>query len=282
MKSIVTYILGAIFFMGGCMSQKEVSILDGRVADLEKQSAIVESLSSSLSSRLGAEEERRKKRDLEIRGQAARTGAELDRFREEIELLQGKLEVLEHQVAKKMGAFDDIEQKRKRETQRLEAQLVATDQKVDRILQYINFEATVETGVKKPEDASAVVNLTDQEVYNLARRAFDEGKLETSRQGFEELLKNYPKSSHADNAQFWIGEIYYREKWFEKAILEYQKVIENYPKGNKVPASRLKQGFAFIKLGDNANARIILQELMKKHPHSNEAKIAGKKLKKIK
>ena len=85
MKSSVTYILGAIFFMGGCVSQKEVSILDGRVADLEKQSAIMENLnsnlSSSLSSRLSADEERRKKRDLEIRGQAARTGAELDRLR---------------------------------------------------------------------------------------------------------------------------------------------------------------------------------------------------------
>ena len=286
MKSTVTYILGAIFFMGGCVSQKEVSILDGRVADLEKQSAIMENLnsnlSSSLSSRLSADEERRKKRDLEIRGQAARTGAELDRLREEIELLRGKLEVLEHQVVKKMGTSDDIEQKRKLETQRLEAQVVATDQKIDRILQYLNLDATVETGVKKPEDVSTVVSLTDQEVYNMARRAFDEGKLEAARQGFEELLKNYPKSSQADNAQFWIGETYYREKWFEKAILEYQKVIENYPRGNKVPASRLKQGFAFSNLGDNANSRIILQELIKKHPHSNEAKIAGKKLKKIK
>jgi TolA-binding protein len=58
-------------------------------------------------------------------------------------------------------------------------------------------------------------------------------------------LKRFPKSDNADNAQFWIGEIYYRQKWYETAILEYQKVIENYPKGNKVQASLLKQGFAF-------------------------------------
>ena len=282
MKSTVTYILGAIFFMGGCMAQEEVNILDGRVADLEKQSAIVESLSSSLSSRLNADEEQRKKRDLEIRGQAARTGAELDRLREEIELLLGKLEVLEYQMVKKIGASDDIEERRKLETRRLEAQLVATDQKVDRILQYLNLETTGEPGTKKPEDGSAVVSLTDQEVYDLSRKAFDEGKLEAARQGFEDLLKYHPKSNHTDNAQFWIGETYYREKWFEKAILEYQKVIENYPKGNKVPASRLKQGLAFSNLGDNTNARLILQELIKKHPQSNEAKIARKKLKKIK
>ncbi|MBW2198143.1 MAG: tetratricopeptide repeat protein, partial [Deltaproteobacteria bacterium] len=86
-------------------------------------------------------------------------------------------------------------------------------------------------------------------------------------------------SKNADNAQFWIGEIYYHEKWYEKAILEYQKVIEKYPKGNKVQASLLKQGFAFLNLGDKSNARLILSELIKKYPKSNEAKIAKRKLK---
>ncbi len=96
------------------------------------------------------------------------------------------------------------------------------------------------------------------------------------------MLKLYPKSPQADNAQFWLGETYYREKWYEKAILEYQKVIEKYPKGNKVPASLLKQGLAFHSLGDKANTRLILTELIKKYPKSNEAKIAKQKLKRLK
>jgi len=83
----------------------------------------------------------------------------------------------------------------------------------------------------------------------------------------------------ADNAQFWIGEIYYNQKWYEKAILEYQKVIENYPNGNKVQSALLKQGFSFFNLGDKANARLIFTELIKKYPKSNEAEIAKKKLK---
>jgi TolA-binding protein len=46
-----------------------------------------------------------------------------------------------------------------------------------------------------------------------------------------------------------------------------------------VPASLLKQGFAFYNLGDKANARLILTELLKKYPKSNESKIARQKLK---
>jgi len=49
-----------------------------------------------------------------------------------------------------------------------------------------------------------------------------------------------------------------------------------------VPASLLKQGFAFLNLGDKANSRLILQELIKKYPKTNEAKIAKDKLKDLK
>ena len=102
--------------------------------------------------------------------------------------------------------------------------------------------------------------------------------LDKARQGFAQLIKSYPNSTNADNAQFWIGKSYYREKWYEKAILEYQTVLDKYPKGNKVPAAMLKQGLAFLQLGDKSNARLILQELEKKYPKTNEARIAKRKL----
>jgi TolA-binding protein len=59
-------------------------------------------------------------------------------------------------------------------------------------------------------------------------------------------------------------------------------VIENYPKGNKVQASLLKQGYAFYNLKDKANARLILNELVTKYPQSNEAKKAKEKLRELK
>ena len=135
-----------------------------------------------------------------------------------------------------------------------------------------------------PGDAAVTepVAVSDAELYAMAKKAFDNKGFETSLKGFQKLIQAYPKSEHADNAQFWIGEIYYREKWYEKAILEYQKVIENYPKGNKVRAALLKQGFAFSNLGDKANARLILKELVKKYPDANEAVIAKKKLLEVK
>jgi TolA-binding protein len=71
------------------------------------------------------------------------------------------------------------------------------------------------------------------------------------------------------------------EKWYEKAILEYQKVLEQYPDSNKVAAARLKQGYAFAELGEKANARLILNELITRYPDSREAMFAREKLKQL-
>ena len=59
-------------------------------------------------------------------------------------------------------------------------------------------------------------------------------------------------------------------------------MIEKYPKGNKAPAALLKQGLAFSNIGDTANAKLILQELSRKYPKSNEARVAAEKLKTLK
>jgi tol-pal system protein YbgF len=133
-----------------------------------------------------------------------------------------------------------------------------------------------------PAASVPLSSLSEQALYDQAKQAFDAGELEKARQGFQEFTKRFPDSQNADNAQFWIGEIYYREKWYEKAIVEYQKVVEDYPRGNKIRSAMLKQGYAFLNIGDKANARLILKELIKKYPNTTEAQLATQKLGQIK
>jgi TolA-binding protein len=61
-------------------------------------------------------------------------------------------------------------------------------------------------------------------LYLSSKKAYDAGKYEEARKGFQKLVETYPKSDHADNSQFWIGETYFKEKLYEKAILAYQNV----------------------------------------------------------
>ena len=98
---------------------------------------------------------------------------------------------------------------------------------------------------------------------------------------FKEFIKKNPQSEYADNAQYWIGESHYALREFDQAILEFDVVRRKYPKGDKVPAALLKQGFAFAELGDKVDARLILQELTDRFPQSQEAVKAKQKLKSL-
>jgi tol-pal system protein YbgF len=202
-------------------------------------------------------------------------------LQDDLQGVRGSLEETEYMVRQRMDASEDLGREMQVRFDEMAVSLEKMEARIQYIEQYLNLEPGMQQ-VQPPADGSVEgKKLSDADLYTTAKQAFDQGDFEAARAGFNTIITEYPNSQHADNAQFWIGEIYYREKWYEKAILEYQKVIENYPKGNKVPASLLKQGFAFLSLGDKANARLILNELAKKYPKTNEGKIAVQKLKEI-
>ncbi len=118
-------------------------------------------------------------------------------------------------------------------------------------------------------------------LYNDAYQSFIRGKYPAARKKFTLFLKKYPHTAYSDNARFWIGETYYAEGDFERAILEYEKVRRKYPHGDKVPSSLLKEGMAFIKLNDKTDGKILLKKLVKKYPHTDQAKIAHRILRRM-
>ena len=54
-----------------------------------------------------------------------------------------------------------------------------------------------------------------------------------------------------------------------------------YPQGEKGSAALLKQGFAFAELGENANAKLILQQVVDNYAQTPEAAQAKEKLKSL-
>jgi tol-pal system protein YbgF len=129
-----------------------------------------------------------------------------------------------------------------------------------------------------PKEAAGKVKTDKESLYAAAYELFREAKYEKSREEFESFLKQYPETEFSDNAQFWIGECYYFDKKYEKAIVEYEKVTKNFPDGNKVPYALLKQGLSFLKLGDKASAKLLLQQVIKDFPNTSQARIARAKL----
>ncbi|MCK4486841.1 MAG: tol-pal system protein YbgF [Desulfobacterales bacterium] len=275
--SWVALMTTVLISLGGCALQEDLVLLNDQVIALEQKAGADR---ASLRSEVKRYHEDQLKSDQASRSRHAELHALINDLRDEMRQFRGGLEKGQYDARKRIEEQARLEVGSKS----LEKSLQNNLDRIVRIEQYLGMEPSEKlVALDTDRDQGKRGKLEDQEtpegLYARAKQLFDKGEYENARELFRAFLKQYPKSKKADNAQFWLGEIYYREKWYEKAILEYQKVIENYPKGNKTPSALLKQGLAFLNLDDKANARLILKELIRKFPDCNEANVAKNKLK---
>jgi len=264
----VVLVIAVLTLFNGCAFQEDIVALNNQLEQLNKEAE--------------ADMARYQENDQASRARYAELHAFLNDLREEMRQFRGEMERGTHDAQKRLA--DQVGQEARLTS--VEKSLQGFLDRIVRIEQYLGMEPSekitssdTDTDQDETKKDELKVHETSEGLYARAKQLFDKGEYENARELFRSLLKEYPKSQKAGNAQFWLGELYYREKWYEKAILEYQKVIESYPKGNKTPGALLKQGFAFLNLDDKANARLILKELIRKFPDSNEANVAKNKLK---
>ena len=115
----------------------------------------------------------------------------------------------------------------------------------------------------------------------LYRAAYDDlraGRHEEAARQFRDFVKRYPHHDYADNAQYWLGEVYYDQKRFDEAAPEFRAVVQRWPTGNKAPDAMLKLGFTLAAEGKTPEARTILRELPSAYPHTEAARLAEERL----
>lgn len=131
--------------------------------------------------------------------------------------------------------------------------------------------------------ASAPARATgdEQEAYRAAFELLREGRYQQSVAAFQGFLSDYPQSSLAANAQYWLGEAKYVSRDFEGALAEFGKVINDYPQSNKLPDAQLKLGFAQYELGQFDRARETLEQVARDHGGSAVARLAEQRLQRM-
>ncbi|HZR02735.1 MAG TPA: tol-pal system protein YbgF [Burkholderiales bacterium] len=139
--------------------------------------------------------------------------------------------------------------------------------------------------VQKPTPAGAASSGTESAA---ARRAYD-AALNTYRSGdyqgaitaFDAFVKRYPRDALAPNAQYWIGDAWFNLRDFRAAAAAQQALVNNYPDSPKVSDALLNLSSAQLALGENANARKTLEDLVARFPQSEAAEKARQRLAKF-
>jgi tol-pal system protein YbgF len=118
-------------------------------------------------------------------------------------------------------------------------------------------------------------------LYNNALRDYNGGKNDLSVQEFNDYIKFYPNTDLAGNAYFYLAEIQFKAGDYQKAIENYDLVLQNFPGGNKAAGAELKKGFALLESGKEDEGAQELKRVIQRYPRTNEAIQARERLRKL-
>jgi len=120
-----------------------------------------------------------------------------------------------------------------------------------------------------------------EKLYNEAMDLYENANYDDAAKDFIAFFEKYPGHKFADNALYWAGECYYSRNNFSAAIISFQKVIKQYPKGSKVPDALLKTGYSYLAMDDTENGRFFLKKVVANFPFSPAGSKAEEMLKRI-
>jgi tol-pal system protein YbgF len=294
--------LGLLVFLGGCATQKDIDILQRQIwaahGDLKNMDAQIAQLQNRMDEKLQELTKSVETNSQPLRKNQAVVGAELDQIQVELNRLNGRLEETGAMTARQGEKISQIQQKQMASMLEMQKALDDLSRRLSRVAQSLGLDELAvgpgeklgeskkgpETGQTAAPEAAAgqkQAALSPEELYAQAFQLFRSGDYQAARAGFTRYLELYPKTELADNSQFWMGECYYAEKRYREAITAYEKTIKDYPNSDKVSSALLKEGMAFLELGDKTAAKILLKKVVKDHPESNQAQIAQRKIAQI-
>lgn len=273
MRRFFYLILPVTFLLASCATSSDLRAVRSELnQQMEEKLAAMDARVEARVSTLQKGQDKNTQALASMRKGQANTSADFTELRDQIQQLRGQVETLKKETIRDSKKEDEYKEK------------------IDNLLLKISFiENFLEIGKKDSNDIDNAALSKDPAAkqdkaatYAAAYQTFKNGQYTKAREAFQSFLAAYPTGEYSDNAQFWIGECYFFEKKYEKAILEYEKVTKKFPSSNKVPYALLKQGISFQKLGDKVSAKLLLQQVIKDYPNTSQARIARSKLQEIK
>jgi tol-pal system protein YbgF len=247
-------LMGAsLWLMGGCATMAEVDELRTRVARLE----IRLNENEAQSAKAQAEAERAAKDTRATREAMAALGVRQDEFSERLQIVEGGSEDIRSRAGQVHVATTRLN--------RLESEQAALRDQLAELQGRLAATSPTESAGGKA-------------LYERALAAYEEGEFDEARAGFRELLEIRPPSPFAGHAEYWLGEAQFGNERYGEALQHYTRVIRDHPESAKRCAALLKAGMAWVKIDNEANARVFFNQVQQDCKDTPEAEEAEKLL----
>jgi len=121
--------------------------------------------------------------------------------------------------------------------------------------------------------------MSAETTYTNAFRDYNSKKYDLALQEFSDYLKYFSNTQFAPNAQFYIGDIYYRQKDFPNSLQACDAVLEHFSDNNKPPDAHYMKGLVLMAMGRNDSAAREFRDVYSRYPDAEVAALAKARLK---
>jgi tol-pal system protein YbgF len=219
---------------------------------------------------------------------------QVDQISEDINLLRGEIEVQGNDVVdikkRQRELYQDIDRRLRDMESRTVGQVAAPQVTVPQVSAPAQPAGSVAQlpslapAASAAAAASTPVTATqpgEKAAYQAAFDTLKEGRYKEAKVELQAFLDKYPNGGFSGNAQYWLGEAHYVTRNFEQGIVEFEKVLNRFPDSNKVPDAMLKLGYTYYELKQYPESKAVLQDLRTRFPDETAARLATKRLDRI-
>jgi TolA-binding protein len=235
---------------------------------------------------------------------------EIESLRERIDGLQSVLEAIAMKSQQNRVALGDLSKSREDEgssaqerLQQLEAQIATNNENIiqlktaieglskimdeqsasfvtkdnfDKLVKDVNaFKSLVAGELKKKPTKSRSTKISNGDLATSAMNDYNDRKYTQSLEEYKELVNRKYKPAHS---HYMIGQIYYEEKNYAKAIAHYKESASRYKGASYMPTLMYRTAVSMEKTGDLKHAKAFYDAVIAKYPDSGEAEESKKRL----
>jgi tol-pal system protein YbgF len=225
--------------------------------------------------------------------QVADLGARMDTLQADIQKLEGRLEVVEHNTE---DALNEARKARREANDSPQASAPAG------AAEPAPLGATARPGAPQVAAAAPVASAsqpsgpapapTDEgaskkgasaeevQAYRAAFAAWQRNDTTACIDQFGQFLQAHPTSIYADDSAYWMADCYFKKGDYKTAVLRFDDVVARYPKGNKAADALYRHGESLVRLGPGYSKAALraFERVIEEYPGSPRAAEARKQI----
>lgn len=248
----------------GCVSTSDLEPIQTQLADLQVQTLKNQKQAATRDQLLAVEQDLKQRVD-DVTASHDEIKADIDHLGLQIERLQAKL--------------DDTNFSLNQLIQLIKATQLEL-QGIRRAAEETRRNAEGPTPVVPPRPPADLDETDPQALYDTAYNDYLAGNYDLAILNFSQYLQHHGETDLADNATFWLGECYYHQKQYSKAVEQFSKVLA-LNDSDRLASARIKRAYAYLELGQGENGILDLKTVACEFSGTDEALLAQQRLQEL-